>query len=107
MLAAILAKQTDMSGDIKSLIRMVAGVQKDVETLKPLVDKVNNLSVKYMEMERMLMAVESNTSKNEILDEVKALLSKKENDAKDTGRRKELLQMINEENKNVVISNLT
>ena len=52
------------------------------------------------------MAVETNTSRSEILDEVKSLLNKKENDAKSAGRRKELLAMIEEEIKNVVISNL-
>ena len=107
MLTAILAKQNDMSGDIKSLITTVACVQCDVETLKPLVDTVDDLTEKYKEMEQRLTAVETNTNKNEILDEVKALLSKKENDAKFAGRKKELLALIDEENKNVVISNLT
>ena len=105
MLAAILAKQTDISGDIKSLITTVSGVQKDLKTLKQLVAKVNHLTNKCMEMERRVTAVENNTNKNEILDEVKALLSKKKNDVMDAGRSREILQMI-KENKNVVISNL-
>ena len=46
MLSAILAKQNDMSGDIKSLITTVAGVQRDFKTLKPLVDKVDDLTKK-------------------------------------------------------------
>ena len=64
MLTSILAKQNDMSGDIKSLITTVAGVQRDVETLKPLVDMVDDLK----EMEQRLTAVETNTNKNEMLD---------------------------------------
>ena len=64
MLSAILAKQNDMAGDIKSLITTVAGVQKDVETLKPLVKKVDDLSVKYQLMEKRLTAVETNTSRS-------------------------------------------
>ena len=45
----------------------MAGVQQDVETLMPLVDKVDDLTVKYQQMEKRLTAVETNTSRIEIL----------------------------------------
>ena len=94
MLTAILASQKDMSGNIQSLITTVTDVQKDVEMLKPLLATVDELTGKYVDMEKRLTAVENNTNKNEILDKVKAMLSKKNNDMKDAERRKELLQMI-------------
>ena len=74
-------------------------MQKDVEMLKPLSAKVDNLTRKYVDMEKRLTSVENNTNKSEILDEVKVLLSKKENVMKDAGRRREFLLMIEEENK--------
>ena len=67
MLSTILVKQNDMAGDIKSLITTVAGVQKDLETLKPLVEKVDHLTVKYQQMDKRLTGVETNTSRSEIL----------------------------------------
>ena len=77
MLSSILAKQNDMAEDIKSLIKTVAGVQKDFETFKPLVEKVDDLTVKYQLMEKRLTAIETNTGQSKILEEVKALLKKK------------------------------
>ena len=44
MLSAILERQQGMSNNIKTLIMTVADVQKDAETLKPLVAKVDNLT---------------------------------------------------------------
>ena len=66
MLTSILASQNDMSGDIKSLIMTVSDLQKDVDTLKPLVAKVDDLTHKYVDMEKHLTAVENNTNKKEI-----------------------------------------
>ena len=67
MLSAILSKQNDMAGDIKSLINTVAGVQRDVKMLKPLVDKVDDLSEKYQEKKKRLTAFETNMSRSEII----------------------------------------
>ena len=68
MLAAILESKNVVSGDIKALITSVSGVQKDVETLKPLVAKVDDFTQKYVNVEKRLTAVENNTNKNKILD---------------------------------------
>ena len=61
---------------------MVGDVKKDINTLKPLIDKVDDLTRKYEDMEKRLSVVENNTSKNEILDRVKALLNTKEAEEK-------------------------
>ena len=63
MLTAILKNQKGMSSYIKSLIMTVTDVKNYVETLKPISDKVDDLSRKYADMEKHLTAVESNTSK--------------------------------------------
>ena len=56
-------------------------------------------------MEKKLTVVENNTNKNDILDEVKALLNKKDAEEKQMGRKKEILLLIQEENKNTIVSN--
>ena len=77
-----------MTKDLKALINTVQGVNTDVATLKPLIEMVDDLSKKYKDMEKRLSAVENNPNKNEILDEVKSLLNKREAEERHIGRKK-------------------